>query len=69
MRLSYVYLQKKKCEGCVRNVWLTVDYEKKTYNKLVTPFSNTVSGVYELVRQSDIDDMINQLVKNGFTEE
>jgi hypothetical protein len=68
MRLSYVYLQ-KKWEGCARNVWLTVDYEEKTYCKLITPFCNTISGVYELVRKSDIDDMINQLIKNGFTEE
>lgn len=68
MIMNFVYLQ-KKWEGCAKNTWLTVDYEEKTYRKAVTPFCDVSrSNTYELARKIDIDDMISELVKNGFTE-
>lgn len=68
MIMNFVYLQ-KKWEGCAKNTWLTVDYEEKTYRKAVTPFCDiSKSNTYEFTRKIDIDDMISELVKNGFTE-
>lgn len=68
MIMNFVYLQ-KKWESCAKNTWLTVDYEEKTYRKAVTPFCDiSRSNTYELTRKIDIDDMISELVKNGFTE-
>lgn len=68
MIMNFVYLQ-KKWEGCAKNTWLTVDYGEKTYRKAITPFCDVSrSNTYELTRKIDIDDMISELVKNGFTE-
>ena len=68
MIMNFVYLQ-KKWEGCAKNTWLTVDYEEKTYRKVVTPFCDVSrTNTYELTRKIDIDDMISELIKNGFTE-
>ena len=68
MILKYVYLQ-KKWEGCAKNIWLTVDYTEQTYRKVITPFCDiNKSDTYELVRKIDIDDMITELMRNGFKE-
>lgn len=68
MIMKFVYLQ-NKWEGCAKNTWLTVDYEEKTCRREVTPFCDTGrSNTYELARKIDIDDMISELVRNGFTE-
>ncbi len=69
MIMKYVYLQKKWDGYAANNVWLSVDYTGKTYAKSITPFCDIDRPyVYELIRKSDIEKMISELVKNGFTE-
>lgn len=68
MIMKYVYLQ-KKWDGCANNVWLSVDYTGKTYAKSITPFCDTSRPyVYELIRKSDIEKMIEELTRVGFAE-
>ena len=56
-------------KGAAENIWLNIDYEQKTFNKITTSYCDT-SGpeTVTVTKKSDIDDMMMYLVNNGFRE-
>lgn len=71
MRLHLFWLDKnwKKCGDCANNYNLIVYMENKTYKV----YTNAFYGYYhpediEVKKKSDIEDYIEYLKRNGFTE-
>ena len=71
MRLHLFWLDKnwKKRGDCANNCNLIVDMENKTYKV----YTNAFYGYYypediEVKKKSDIEDYIEYLKRNGFTE-
>lgn len=68
MKISLVWIDKKwKHKGIAENVWLNIYPDTKGYRKFTTPFINTdANNTVEVVRKSDIDDMIKHLESKGY---
>ena len=68
MIMKFVYIQ-QQWEGCAKNIWLNVDYEKKSYTKVISSWCFTGQSNVFCLPKRDIEKMITELKRNDFTEE
>lgn len=55
--------------GYANNIWLHIYPEKKEYNMYTTPYCNIGETVVEVMRKSDIKDMVAYLESMGFSRQ
>ena len=69
-RIVLYYADKNwQARGYANNVWLNIYPDTKNYSKVVTMWSDTErSNIVEVKRKSDINDMVDYLKANGYTE-
>lgn len=59
-----------KGRGYANNIWLHIYPEKKEYYMYTTPYCNIASeNVVEVMRKSDIKDMVAYLESMGFSRQ
>lgn len=70
IRIVLYYADKNWQErGYANNVWLNIYPDTKKYSKVVTMCCDIGrENITEVKRKSDINDMVNYLKANGYTE-
>ncbi len=69
-RIVLYYADKNWRErGYANNVWLNIYPDTKNFSKIVTMYSDIGQvNIVEVKRKADINDMINYLKAQGYTE-
>ena len=69
-RIVLYYADKNwQVRGYANNVWLNIYPDTKNFSKVITMYSDIGQvNIIEVKRKSDINDMVNYLKANGYTE-